>query len=193
MKRKTFFAVFLALLIIGTVIPVCSLAEEETFTVTFTEGIKLINPLTGKKPTNIFTGTEVPPITVEAGGSFVFPENTVIFRDYVFDGWKYTYTDEDGKKQTELYQPGDTYENVTSDMEFGVNWKRPDPIELVITGYLTFVNTESYVDGDCRRRVLLCIIPRSSLKSQAFPRTDINLPAGLTVTAVFTRTAANTL
>ncbi len=148
MKRKTFFAVFLALLIIGTVIPVCSLAEEEIFTVTFTEGIKLINPLTGKKPTNIFTGTEVPPITVEAGGSFVFPENTVIFRDYVFDGWKYTYTDEDGKKQTEFYQPGDTYENVTSDMEFGVNWKRPDPIELVITGYLTFVNTESYVDGD---------------------------------------------
>lgn len=147
MKLKTLFAFLLLLTVILSATPFYAFAEEETYTITFTEGIKLINPLTGKKPTNIFTGTEVPPIQVKAGESFVFPENTVIFRDYVFDGWKYTYTDENGENKTELYNPGDTYENVTSDMEFGVNWKRPDPIDIVITGYLSFVNTESYVDG----------------------------------------------
>lgn len=147
MKSKTLFAFLLLLAVVLSVTPFYAFAEEETYTITFTEGIKLINPLTGKKPTNIFTGTEVPPIRVRAGESFVFPENTVIFRDYVFNGWKYTYTDENGEKKTELYNPGDTYVNVTSDMEFGVNWKRPDPIDIVITGYLSFVNTESYVDG----------------------------------------------
>ncbi len=147
MKLKKIFVFLLLLAVILSVTPFYALAEEEIYTITFTEGIKLINPLTGKKPTNIFTGTDVPPIQVRAGESFVFPENTVVFRDYVFNGWKYTYTDENGEKKTELYNPGDTFENVTSDMEFGVNWKRPDPIDIVITGYLSFVNTESYVDG----------------------------------------------
>jgi len=147
-KIKTFFTLLLALTVLFTALPFSAAAEGDTFTVTFTDGLNLINPLTGKSPTQIFTGKPVPSISVKKGGSFVLPENTIVFRDYLFDGWKYSYTDENGEKKTKIYQPGDTFENVTENIEFGASWKRPDPIELVITGYLRFVSTESYVDGD---------------------------------------------
>ena len=97
MNRKTFASAALAL-VMALLLSIPAFAAKATYTMTFTEGIKLINPLTGKKPTQIFTGTDVPSITVEEGGSFVFPENTIIFRDYIFSGWKYIYTDENGEK-----------------------------------------------------------------------------------------------
>ena len=98
MNRKTFASAALAL-VMALLLSIPAFAAKATYTMTFTEGIKLINPLTGKKPTQIFTGTDVPSITVEEGGSFVFPENTIIFRDYIFSGWKYIYTDENGEKK----------------------------------------------------------------------------------------------
>ena len=147
MNRKTFASAALAL-VMALLLSIPAFAAKATYTMTFTEGIKLINPLTGKKPTQIFTGTDVPSITVEEGGSFVFPENTIIFRDYIFSGWKYIYTDENGEKKAKIYQPGDTFENVGSDIEFGAYWTRPVPIDLVITGFLTFANNEPYSEGE---------------------------------------------
>ena len=147
MNRKTFSSAALAL-VMALLFCIPAFAAKATYTMTFTEGIKLINPLTGKKPTQIFTGTDVPSITVEEGGSFVFPENTIIFRDYIFSGWKYIYTDENGEKKAKIYQPGDTFENVGSDIEFGAYWTRPVPIDLVITGFLTFANNEPYSEGE---------------------------------------------
>ena len=147
MKRKTFVSAVLVLAL-ALLLGIPAFAAGATYTMTFTEGIRLINPLTGTKPTQIFTGTAVPSITVEEGGSFVFPENTIIFRDYIFSGWKYVYTDENGEKKAKLYQPGDTFENVGSSIEFGAYWTRPVPIDLVITGFLTYVNNEPYTEGE---------------------------------------------
>ncbi len=94
----------------------------------------------------VFIG-KVEPIEVEEGGSFVFPENTIVFRDYVFVGWGHTYKDKNGKTKTDIYSPGDTFENVDKDISFKTMWKRPAPIDIKITGFIRFVNTESYVEG----------------------------------------------
>ncbi len=148
MNIKSFFAFLLVIVMLCSSLPIMAAADGDICTVTFTDGLNLINPLTGKSPTDIFTGTPVPSITVKVGESFVLPENTIVFRDYIFAGWKYRYTDKNGEKKVKIYQPGDTFENVTENIEFGASWKRPVPIDLVITGYLKFVSTESYVDGE---------------------------------------------
>ena len=147
--KRTIAALAAALLLFICLLPAA--AEEQSCTATFTEGLTLINPLTGKKAIQIFTGEDVAPITVKYGGSFVFPENTIVFRDYVFIGWKYTYTDDEGKTAAKMYYPGDTYSGLTADMTFGAAWKRPDPIDLVITGYINYVNQIGR--ASCRERV----------------------------------------
>ncbi len=121
----------------------------------------------------VFTGTKVAPIEVEEGGSFVFPENTNIFRDYVFVGWGHTYKDVNGKSKTDIYSPGDTFENVNQNISFKTMWKRPAPIDIKITGFIKFVNTESYVEGKLPEPMKATYnsvvkIPQTSLKKDGW-------------------------
>ncbi len=118
------------------------------FKITFTRGYTFINPLTGAEADHLFTGKTPEPVTVNRGGSFVFPENTIKFYDYVFVCWKYSYKDKDGNTVTEKYSPGDIYENVTGDMTVGAVWKRPVPIKLVINGFITFNKGDEYAEGE---------------------------------------------
>ncbi|MEG2004065.1 MAG: hypothetical protein RR057_05650 [Clostridia bacterium] len=151
-KISRFFAIFLAIALSFSCSNVLIFAAENDndskFLITFDEGFDLINPLTGKKPTQVFTGTVPKDISVVQSERFIFPENTIKFRDYIFSAWKYTYTDENGKKVTNLYQPGDTFNNVTSNMKIRATWKRPDPISLSINGYINYVNNDELVDGE---------------------------------------------
>ena len=50
MNRKTFASAALAL-VMALLLSIPAFAAKATYTMTFTEGIELINPLTGKKPT----------------------------------------------------------------------------------------------------------------------------------------------
>lgn len=120
------------------------LAGTKNYKITFTEGYRLINPLTGKQATHVFTGTVPESISVPEGASFIFPENTIIFRDYIFVSWKQVITDTDGKKTNVYYNPGDVYSGVTGNMQIDAVWKRPDPIELVFTGYMSFLPPKGF-------------------------------------------------
>ncbi len=125
-------------------------ADDEIYDyeITFEYGYKFIDPLTGKEAENIFTGEKPAPIQLMEGESFVLPENTIIFRDYVFVCWKYTYTDSEGKKASETYEPGDVYDAVTSDMAFAAVWERPESADLIITGFLYFDKGDKNAEGE---------------------------------------------
>ncbi|MDD4124682.1 MAG: InlB B-repeat-containing protein [Eubacteriales bacterium] len=151
MRKFLVFITVLAALFTFAAVSVCaaedSSEEFEGYTVKFTRGYSFINPLTGTESDHLFTGTIPESVTVEEGGSFIFPENTIKFADYVFVYWKYSYKDEDGNTVTEKHIPGDIYENVTGDMEIAAVWKRPDPIKLVITGYISYDKGDEYAEG----------------------------------------------
>lgn len=123
-------------------------SSQTSYTITFTRGYSFINPLTGTEADHLFTGTVPEPITAEAGGSFIFPENTIKFYDYEFVCWKYSYKDIEGKTVTERYNPGDIYENVSTDMKIDALWKRPERPSLVITGYISYLRGDEYAEGE---------------------------------------------
>lgn len=152
------------LAILSTFMVVFAVAEEGTtsgdvsfdntssgpvsYTITFTRGYTFINPLNGTESDHLFTGKVPEALTVEEGESFVFPENTIKFSDYEFVCWKYSYKDTDGKTITEKFNPGDTYENVSSDMTIAAVWKRPPKKSLVITGFISYLKGDEYAEGE---------------------------------------------
>ena len=151
MKKYKTIRLLAAALLLAAILPAAApAAEGETFTVSYGKGYYFENPLTGAEATGIFTGSIPPSATVASGGSVTVAENTIRFRDYEFVAWEYSYTVmEDGEEKTvkQRYNPGDTIENVTSDMVLQAIWKRPSELPLEIGGFLYYKKDDINVDG----------------------------------------------
>ena len=151
MKKYKTIRLLAAALLLAAILPAAApAAEGETFTVSYGKGYYFENPLTGAEATGIFTGSIPPSATVASGGSVTVAENTIRFRDYEFVAWEYSYTVmEDGEEKTvkQRYNPGDTIENVTSNMVLQAVWKRPAELPLEIGGFLYYKKDDINVDG----------------------------------------------
>lgn len=136
MKRRIIRIMVFILVTLMLFTPLTVFAED-VYTITFDRGYDFKNTLPGND-NHLFTGKINAPIKVNKGESFTFPEITIVFHDYVFVCWEYKYKNEEGKNVTEKYEPGDVYENVTSDMEISAVWTRPENIPIIITGYVVY-------------------------------------------------------
>ena len=112
-------------------------SEEAPITYTVSYGYKKVQASTGETPQNYVQGTAPESQIVLAGGSHTVASNTFKFRDYIFNGWSCTYTNESGESVTKYYSPGEVIYNIQSDMHLCATWRREE-LDFEIYGVVSF-------------------------------------------------------
>ena len=112
-------------------------SEGAPITYTVSYGYKKVQASTGETPQNYVQGTAPESQIVLAGGSHTVEANTFKFRDYIFNGWSCTYTNENGESVTKYYSPGEVIYNIQSDMHLCATWRREE-LDFEIYGVVSF-------------------------------------------------------
>jgi len=115
-------------------------SQTDTLSYTVSYGKGLYISYAGSEPKNFIKGDPPESQIAEAGESITVALNTFTFRDYSFGGWKYTYVDSNGDKQTLYYNEGDVIENLQSDMKLEATWTKKQD-NLKIDAFATYADT----------------------------------------------------
>lgn len=123
-------------------------SAEETPLYTVSYGYKKVQASTGETPQNYVKGTPPASETVAAGGSHTVAKNTFTFRDYIFNGWSWTYSDASGESVTKYYSPGEVIYNIQSDVHLCAMWRRAK-LEFEIYGVVSFEGASDAEQNVC--------------------------------------------
>lgn len=148
-KNNRFFSIIICLFILFSSLGFRVFAENDknvSYTVSYGKGIYI--SYAGSEPKNFIKGDPPASQVVNQNGSVTVAKNTFTFRDYSFGGWKYTYTDENGKKKSLYYEAGDVIENINCNMKLEATWTKAQT-DLKIKAYATYADsndkTEHYI------------------------------------------------
>ncbi len=148
-KNNRFFSIIICLFILVASFGFPVFAENDeniSYTVSYGKGIYI--SYAGSEPKNFIKGDPPASKVVNKNGSVTVAKNTFTFRDYSFGGWKYTYTDKNGKKKSLYYNDGDVIENINCNMKLEATWTKAKT-DLKIKAYATYADsndkTEHYV------------------------------------------------